>query len=48
MPHLHWHLIPRLANDPAPSDPVWRVPHDRLTLPGDQIQATIAHVRKHL
>ena len=27
LPHIHWHIIPRLANDPAPLEPVWRVPH---------------------
>jgi diadenosine tetraphosphate (Ap4A) HIT family hydrolase len=48
MPHLHWHLIPRLPNDPAPSEPVWRVPHDRVALPMDQIQATIAQIKKQL
>jgi diadenosine tetraphosphate (Ap4A) HIT family hydrolase len=48
IPHIHWHLIPRLSNDPAPSEPVWRVSHDRVTLPMDQIHASIAHIRKHL
>jgi len=28
LPHIHWHLIPRLAGDPAPVEPVWRVPHE--------------------
>jgi diadenosine tetraphosphate (Ap4A) HIT family hydrolase len=27
LPHIHWHLIPRLAQDPAPLEPVWRVAH---------------------
>lgn len=27
LPHIHWHLIPRLASDPAPLEPVWRVQH---------------------
>lgn len=27
LPHIHWHLIPRLPTDPAPLEPVWRVPH---------------------
>ena len=48
IPHIHWHLIPRLPNDPAPSEPVWSVPHDRVRLPMDQIQATIRHLKKQL
>ncbi|HET6673903.1 MAG TPA: HIT family protein [Nitrospiraceae bacterium] len=27
LPHIHWHLIPRLAQDPAPLEPVWRIAH---------------------
>ncbi|MBA2252203.1 MAG: HIT family protein, partial [Nitrospirales bacterium] len=23
LPHIHWHLIPRLVDDPSPRDPVW-------------------------
>ena len=34
LPHIHWHIIPRLANDPAPLEPVWRVPHSPLLLTG--------------
>jgi len=26
VPHLHWHLIPRRADDPLPSWPVWNEP----------------------
>ena len=48
MPHIHWHLIPRLSNDPAPLQPVWRIPHDRITLSADRIQATIARIKKRL
>ena len=48
MPHIHWHLIPRLSSDPAPLEPVWRVPHDRVTLSADDIQSTIARMKKRL
>jgi diadenosine tetraphosphate (Ap4A) HIT family hydrolase len=27
LPHIHWHLIPRLATDPAPLEPIWRIEH---------------------
>jgi diadenosine tetraphosphate (Ap4A) HIT family hydrolase len=27
LPHIHWHLIPRHPDDPAPLEPVWRVAH---------------------
>ncbi len=48
MPHIHWHLIPRLAGDPAPLEPVWRVPHDRVTLTADQLQSTISRIKHRL
>ncbi|HSF70428.1 MAG TPA: HIT family protein [Nitrospira sp.] len=48
MPHIHWHLIPRLHNDPAPLEPVWRVPHGRVLLSADRLQTTIARITKRL
>jgi diadenosine tetraphosphate (Ap4A) HIT family hydrolase len=48
MPHIHWHLIPRLHSDPAPLQPVWRVPHDRVLLSADRLQTTIARISKRL
>ena len=26
--HVHWHLVPRLAEDPAPLEPVFAVAHE--------------------
>jgi diadenosine tetraphosphate (Ap4A) HIT family hydrolase len=48
LPHIHWHLIPRLASDPAPLEPVWRVPHDPLTLAEPDRQARIEQLRTRL
>ncbi len=30
VPHIHWHLIPRHADDPDPKSPVWGWSADRL------------------
>jgi diadenosine tetraphosphate (Ap4A) HIT family hydrolase len=48
MPHIHWHVIPRLAGDPAPLEPVWRIAHDCVTPSAEHIQATIARIKKRL
>src|SRR5512138_213297 len=34
--HVHWHVIPRQADDPEPMNPIWNRPlsERRLTLPG--------------
>ena len=48
MAHIHWHLIPRLSNDPAPQEPVWRVPHDPVALSAVQLQTTIGRTKKRL
>jgi diadenosine tetraphosphate (Ap4A) HIT family hydrolase len=41
LPHIHWHVIPRLATDPAPLEPVWRVPHEPLSRSGSEIQGAV-------
>lgn len=41
LPHIHWHIIPRLANDPAPLEPVWRVSHSPRLLTGSALQEAI-------
>ena len=52
LPHIHWHIIPRLPNDPAPLEPVWRVPHEPVLHTGielhndiQRIQQALEHVR---
>ncbi|MDH5639901.1 MAG: HIT family protein [Nitrospira sp.] len=41
LPHIHWHIIPRLSNDPAPLDPVWRVPHEPVRPSDSELQRDI-------
>lgn len=48
LPHIHWHIIPRLPNDPAPLEPVWRIPHTPVLLTGAQLQYTIVHIQSTL
>jgi len=38
LPHIHWHVIPRLTSDPAPLDPVWLVQHDPILRSGHDLQ----------
>ena len=46
--HVHWHLIPRPAGDPAPRQPVWTVAHEPVRLPPAELAAHIALIRSHL
>jgi diadenosine tetraphosphate (Ap4A) HIT family hydrolase len=48
LPHIHWHVIPRLPDDPAPLEPVWRIPHTPILLAGATLQYTIDRVRSAL
>ena len=48
MPHIHWHLIPRLRDDPAPPEPVWRIRHDRAVLSSNQLQIAITRIKTRL
>jgi diadenosine tetraphosphate (Ap4A) HIT family hydrolase len=48
LPHIHWHLIPRLATDPDPLKPVWCVPHDPVRLPEADRQTCIHRIQARL
>jgi diadenosine tetraphosphate (Ap4A) HIT family hydrolase len=47
LPHIHWHLIPRTAADPAPREAVWAVAHVPVA-PGAQAAGRIAAIRARL
>ncbi len=46
--HIHWHLTPRLADDPAPRDAVWTVRHEPTRLTPEARDERISLVRTHL
>jgi diadenosine tetraphosphate (Ap4A) HIT family hydrolase len=46
--HIHWHLIPRPADDPAPREAVWTVDHEPRRLAPAEFAARIALLRSHL
>jgi diadenosine tetraphosphate (Ap4A) HIT family hydrolase len=48
VPHIHWHVIPRLASEPQLRDPVWAVAHAPLTLDAERRQARMETIRAHL
>ena len=48
VPHVHWHLIPRLATDPAPLEAVFAVAHDLVQLPEAERADRIARIRNRL
>ena len=48
LPHVHWHLVPRLAADPAPREPVFAVAHEPVALGATERAARIARIRSRL
>lgn len=47
-PHIHWHLIPRLADDPAPLEAVWTVSHTPRRLEAAALAERLATLRARL
>ena len=48
LPHIHWHVIPRLTGDPALREAVWTVTHEPKRLLPDELYERIALLRTHL
>ena len=48
LPHVHWHLIPRLATDPAPREAVFAVAHEPVALGAAERADRIARIRSRL
>ena len=48
LPHIHWHLIPRGQDDPAPTEPVWRVSHTPISLDRHTLRTQLTAVREAL
>jgi diadenosine tetraphosphate (Ap4A) HIT family hydrolase len=50
VPHIHWHIIPRHADDPEPTKAVWGWPEAKLkgTMTPEQRTALIAKLRAAL
>ena len=46
LPHIHWHLIPRQQQDPAPLQPVWTISHEPVRLPDDRLTPLIERLRQ--
>ncbi|MGH7275598.1 MAG: HIT domain-containing protein [Candidatus Rokuibacteriota bacterium] len=48
IPHVHWHVMPRLAGDPAPREPVWSLHHESRRLAAGELAARVAGLRRAL
>lgn len=48
VPHIHWHLVPRLATDPALRAPIWTVEHQAAPLVPAAARERIDTIRRAL
>jgi diadenosine tetraphosphate (Ap4A) HIT family hydrolase len=47
-PHIHWHLIPRRADDPAWPRPVWSHPNEKQVPPPARARQVARVIREAL
>ncbi len=48
VPHIHWHLVPRLATDPGLRGPIWAVEHRPAPLAPAAARERIETIRRAL
>ncbi len=48
VPHIHWHLVPRLPTDPDPQQPIWRAQYQPAPLAPAAARERIAVIRRAL
>jgi diadenosine tetraphosphate (Ap4A) HIT family hydrolase len=48
LPHIHWHVIPRRADDPSPRGPVWTVEHAPRSLGDPERAERLVSLRRRL
>jgi diadenosine tetraphosphate (Ap4A) HIT family hydrolase len=48
VPHIHWHLIPRLGTDPAPREAAFAISHEPIRLRATERTERIVRIRKRL
>jgi len=48
VPHIHWHIIPRLTEDPVPREPVFMHQHETKLLTDANLEQEIAKIRTQL
>ncbi len=45
VPHMHWHVIPRLKSDPDPLKPAWCVSHEPVQLTASLLEERLSLIR---
>ena len=48
VPHIHWHLVPRISAEPLWPRPIWSEPHNDLLLSPEEYRERISLIRQVL